>query len=188
MTQEERLAICGTCTNRVFDSQRGIVCGLTDEKPVFENSCGDFVLDNIAKQNEERQENKIIESRKSTVNNVRLTLLLNGLVSFALGCFELFHVQYYSYELGFFDCVLGLIFFFLAYYSIKRPAKALIITLIIYTTISLIVLLVLFIKSMLFLVFSQLLIRSIIIGVVYLHIEPAQEEEKRLKELAEKNN
>lgn len=34
--------LCKNCTNQAFDPKRGIVCGLTNEKPTFESSCPDF--------------------------------------------------------------------------------------------------------------------------------------------------
>ncbi|MCE7994232.1 MAG: hypothetical protein HEP71_19750 [Roseivirga sp.] len=45
MTLEERLHYCKICTNRKMDQATGIVCGLTDAKPAFENECPDFQAD-----------------------------------------------------------------------------------------------------------------------------------------------
>lgn len=36
---------CKKCKKRKFDFQRGTVCGLTNEKPTFENTCPDFDSD-----------------------------------------------------------------------------------------------------------------------------------------------
>ncbi len=45
MTLEERLHYCKICTNRKMDQATGIVCGLTNEKPAFEEECPDFQAD-----------------------------------------------------------------------------------------------------------------------------------------------
>lgn len=45
MTLEERLNYCKICTNRKMSDQSGIVCGLTDAKPEFEDQCPDFNAD-----------------------------------------------------------------------------------------------------------------------------------------------
>lgn len=44
MTLLERLESCKICENKKFDPNRGIVCGLTNEKPDFENTCPSFQL------------------------------------------------------------------------------------------------------------------------------------------------
>ncbi len=42
MIQADRIKTCKTCINHEFDSDKGIVCGLTKEKPTFETSCADY--------------------------------------------------------------------------------------------------------------------------------------------------
>jgi hypothetical protein len=46
MTREEHLEFCRQCRNRKFDSDRGIVCGLTGQMAAFEKECEDFKVDN----------------------------------------------------------------------------------------------------------------------------------------------
>lgn len=48
MTTNERIATCQLCTNKQFNAQTGIVCGLTNEKPTFESACEDYVKDEVA--------------------------------------------------------------------------------------------------------------------------------------------
>ena len=48
MTSEERVQKCQVCTKRKFDPASGIVCGLTGEKPGFEESCADYEEDSVA--------------------------------------------------------------------------------------------------------------------------------------------
>ncbi|WP_046755067.1 hypothetical protein [Kordia jejudonensis] len=40
-----QLEFCKKCVNKSFSSSQGIVCGLTNEKPTFTNTCPDFVKD-----------------------------------------------------------------------------------------------------------------------------------------------
>ncbi len=47
MTEKEKLDYCRVCENRKTDYERGIVCGLTNEKPTFEESCPDFTIDEV---------------------------------------------------------------------------------------------------------------------------------------------
>ena len=42
---QAQLAYCKTCQNRKFDMNTGIVCGLTDQKPQFEDKCADYNID-----------------------------------------------------------------------------------------------------------------------------------------------
>ena len=45
LTLEERLKICGTCSERAFEAQRGLFCGKTGEKPAFVDNCRDYRAD-----------------------------------------------------------------------------------------------------------------------------------------------
>ncbi len=45
MELKERLKVCTMCTNGKFDTTKGIICSLTNEKPDFEERCKDFVID-----------------------------------------------------------------------------------------------------------------------------------------------
>lgn len=62
MTPEERLKSCSVCKNRELDMQRGLLCGLTHEKPQFDDKCPDFESD-LAEQ-QHRQE-RLVASRKN---------------------------------------------------------------------------------------------------------------------------
>ena len=46
LTQEKRLKICRTCSERAFEAQRGLFCGKTGEKSAFVNNCYDYKPDN----------------------------------------------------------------------------------------------------------------------------------------------
>lgn len=49
-TRENQLAFCRICTNRKFNSQRGLLCGLTDDYAKFEETCVDFEADEYEKE------------------------------------------------------------------------------------------------------------------------------------------
>ncbi len=48
MDLRERLQYCKKCEKREFDRNVGIVCSLTKEKPSFQNTCDDYVMDKEA--------------------------------------------------------------------------------------------------------------------------------------------
>lgn len=45
MTDQERRKYCTICTHRKVDFSVGVICGLTDKKADFEDSCEHFVKD-----------------------------------------------------------------------------------------------------------------------------------------------
>ena len=45
MTLDERLKYCRICENRKLNPAIGLVCGLTNEKPAFEDKCPDMKID-----------------------------------------------------------------------------------------------------------------------------------------------
>ena len=67
MTREEHLAFCKKCQNRKFDTQQGIICGITNEKAAFEVSCNDFLKDETVQDEilkKEFVENSSIDAHK----------------------------------------------------------------------------------------------------------------------------
>lgn len=50
INNDQRLAYCRICLNRKFNLKEGIVCGLTDQKPDFENTCPNFKTDQKRKE------------------------------------------------------------------------------------------------------------------------------------------
>jgi len=45
----DNLQFCSVCENKKFDRNRGIVCGITNEKPDFVNECPDYIANEDAK-------------------------------------------------------------------------------------------------------------------------------------------
>lgn len=68
-----KLELCKKCKKRKFELQRGIICGLTNEKPSFENNCPDF-------ENDET----VIEFKRSDLNpnnqRAKIALSMIGIV------------------------------------------------------------------------------------------------------------
>lgn len=44
-TKEEKLEICSTCTKRKFNPEKGLICSLTNEEPIFDDECPAFEAD-----------------------------------------------------------------------------------------------------------------------------------------------
>lgn len=44
-TKEERLEICSTCTKRKSNPEKGLICSLTNEEPIFDDECPTFEAD-----------------------------------------------------------------------------------------------------------------------------------------------
>ena len=55
MLPEEKINVCATCKNRKMNLKKGIVCGLTDEKPQFEDRCDSFIVDEKVLLEEQRR-------------------------------------------------------------------------------------------------------------------------------------
>jgi antitoxin component YwqK of YwqJK toxin-antitoxin module len=45
MTRDEHLEFCSRCTNRKFDSDQGIICGLTNNIAAFQTTCDNYNVD-----------------------------------------------------------------------------------------------------------------------------------------------
>lgn len=79
MELKERLKFCKDCELRKFNSKIGLVCSLTDEKPNFIDSCGDYKLDEIAVKKEiTRKEARLIGDTfpNGAVSGVIITLII----------------------------------------------------------------------------------------------------------------
>lgn len=60
MTEKERIDICRSCTNRGMDRDIGIFCLISGVKPIFEQQCSEYDMDEkvALRKLEERQEEK----------------------------------------------------------------------------------------------------------------------------------
>lgn len=50
MELKARLEFCNKCEHKLFDFKTGVLCGLTQRKPDFEDSCKDFKTSDLEKQ------------------------------------------------------------------------------------------------------------------------------------------
>ena len=78
MDAADRIKICKTCTNRKFDFEKGLICGLNSEKPTFGDSCKDYTADLSAIEDKGKPKNNI--SGKSWAYLTVSVLLLMVLV------------------------------------------------------------------------------------------------------------
>lgn len=60
----EKLAICQNCKNRKFNSSVGIICGLTESKPTFEENCSNYSADEVAIARQSEINNRLDEREK----------------------------------------------------------------------------------------------------------------------------
>ena len=77
---KERLRFCKNCVHRKNNLQKGILCGLTNEKPNFETFCKDYV-ENTAAVEKSRERDKMTLNRSSTwiTASVVISVVLLGL-------------------------------------------------------------------------------------------------------------
>jgi hypothetical protein len=66
MTQDDRLKFCKICENREMNSEVGLVCSLTNEKPRFEDSCPSFYTDKIEADRLGSLSNRIKQEEKNS--------------------------------------------------------------------------------------------------------------------------
>lgn len=76
MTVEEQLYYCKKCNNRRMDLSIGITCGLTGEKPSFQNTCENFDLDKRVEELEEENADPIERDGFSRLSAKKLEQLM----------------------------------------------------------------------------------------------------------------
>ncbi|UKN02981.1 hypothetical protein K6119_05565 [Paracrocinitomix mangrovi] len=83
MDLNDRIKICQSCTNKKFDRKLGTVCGLTNDKPTFEDTCPSFHLDEIhAKRHDRFTENF---NKKAIRKESGVKYLTTGIPVFLIG-------------------------------------------------------------------------------------------------------
>lgn len=75
LTHDERIRLCEVCRNRSFDLQQGILCGLTKERPAFEEVCTDQILDHSRVRDRARRNDRT-GSVSDPARRSKLVLLL----------------------------------------------------------------------------------------------------------------
>ena len=109
MSSSSPLDICKICQNRSFSKAQGIVCGLTKEKPNFQDSCPDYLLD----EDQKRRESRFNEAHnpKEVRKEAAIKILSGGLPLLAIGLFlTFFPMPYIVGIIGIICMLLGLVF------------------------------------------------------------------------------
>ena len=117
MTREDHLAFCSICKKRSFDFNQGVVCGLTREKPDFENNCSEYEYD--SKRDKEIKQEVYwelyeIEGKKHEI--AELTTLSNK---------NRKEVYYYSISRQLFVIAGAILIFAVIIYNIRNTASPL---------------------------------------------------------------
>lgn len=66
MTRGDRIEICRLCQNKKMDLKVGLVCGLTNNLPVFESDCEDFLIN----KDEQERVNRVNKNAKRKIFDV----------------------------------------------------------------------------------------------------------------------
>jgi len=118
MQLKQRLEICGSCTNRKMDRERGLLCTLSNDKPAFEAMCPSYFGDQnefnrLKRAEEEKQEREnealghleIFVKATDTSGKVSTTakiifgslLILTSLAILAFGILLMNRVLYFAF-------------------------------------------------------------------------------------------
>jgi hypothetical protein len=87
MTLEERLQYCRICENRHINPAIGLVCNLTNEKPVFEGTCSTIVIDQKEADRLVQRERQAKDEETGTFSPERKAIqkgILGGLATMAI--------------------------------------------------------------------------------------------------------
>lgn len=69
MTREEQVAVCMQCKHRKKDFFKGVICGLTNEKPTFQIQCSSFSQNQAQVVNQTIEEKRGGKSKKEKAKN-----------------------------------------------------------------------------------------------------------------------
>lgn len=86
MTRDEQLAFCRICKNQKSDNEKGIICGITNEKATFEEKCDFYIEDADLK---ERQREIMLQHQtfmKTASQGKRLANFILDYIFFYIFC------------------------------------------------------------------------------------------------------
>ena len=107
MDNSEKLKTCKKCAHKISDLQRGILCGLTNEKPVFAENCVDFELNKTEKEKQIGQKianNNIGESNSGKASGWITTIF--GALGYVITKYAIFE-GHHSFLTGVLTFVIG---------------------------------------------------------------------------------
>jgi hypothetical protein len=93
MNPKNYTAFCNICQHKSFESKRGIVCGKTDHKPDFEESCELFEEKEESVQARKYMAENPVDPDRASVHKISSRLsggYMLGFVLLVLGVFVLF--------------------------------------------------------------------------------------------------
>lgn len=73
----QQLDLCKQCVNRTVSRSEGILCGLTDAKPDFEDHCPDYLVDEAQLKRQKRYD-KSFNSKSIHLETAKRSLMLGG--------------------------------------------------------------------------------------------------------------
>lgn len=127
MTQEEQLKSCEVCMNRTFDPEQGIVCGLTGNKPAFEDVCPNYTED--ASALEDVAKRKVEAEKPAEIHGLFAFFLYFAVPVGAIATIISFFANYNSADyagsrcLKAFDIVYLIFYLYFAFYTIYAFIK-----------------------------------------------------------------
>jgi len=120
MTRDQHLEFCGRCSNRKFDSDKGIICGLTNEVAAFQNTCDHYEVDRaFAATNQSVEDIPVHQVVESLPENIRVLLrrqqdiflaLIGGLSAAIVGAIIWASITVATnYQIGYMAIAVGLL-------------------------------------------------------------------------------
>lgn len=128
MDRAQHLEFCRVCTNRKFDTSRGLVCSLTDALADFESECPEYILDidesvRLKRKQEERSQ-KLEKEARSVSGLSAKAILWVGLMFLTVGVFWIITSQFYAFLKGYYAIIpIAMGLFVIAYGMNKRVAE-----------------------------------------------------------------
>ena len=120
MTRDQHLEFCSRCINRKFDSDKGIICSLTNDIAAFQISCDKYEVDKgvttVSPSLEDIADHKVVETLPENIRaNLRkqqdlVLAVVGGLSAAVLGAivWAMFTVAT-NYQIGYMAIAVGLL-------------------------------------------------------------------------------
>ena len=79
MTKEERLNYCKVCKHRKLDFDRGVICSLTGDIPLFESECEKYDVDTeeVERLETQKKEDKSFVSKSELRSDIIFCLIFS---------------------------------------------------------------------------------------------------------------
>ncbi|WP_299458582.1 RDD family protein [uncultured Microscilla sp.] len=119
------LQFCKVCQHQKFNLQEGIVCGLTDKKPDFADTCAHFVEDQEKKERVEVRHRDSFVATQMVNSNTRLIHHIVDVVAVYLLFFVIIKISLSTgsrlwYRMTYFDVILFFYLVKMSYYALME--------------------------------------------------------------------